>query len=321
MGPVDTIPFVTATRLRRPPRRERTHLGAELDAYREHLVASVTASPHTLRNYLSDLRQFLTFMRKDGTSSAAVDRGLVRRYVASLHGSHRPASVARKLAAVRGFCRFLVRQGVLDADPTSTIRAPKRGRQLPTHLTVDDAFRLLDATMEDTWRGARDRAMIEVLYGAGIRVSELVGLDWGDIDPRLETLRVTGKGGKERIVPIGQPALTALDTYRTRLVDAGTAAGGSGPDAPVFLNARHGRLTTRSVARIVDRLTQQIGTHVKTSPHVLRHSFATHLLSSGADLRAIQELLGHARLSTTQTYTHVDLGHLAEVYDRAHPRS
>jgi integrase/recombinase XerC len=304
--------------LQRAPRRKRTNLDGLLDAYREHLHAAVTASPHTLRNYVSDLQQFLDFMRRDGADIAALDRGLVRRYVASLHASHRPASVGRKLAAIRGFCRFLVRRDALGADPTSTIRAPKRGRRLPAHLTVDDTFRLLATASDDTWRAARDGALLEVLYGAGIRVSELVALRWDDIDATRETVRVVGKGHKERIVPIGRPALAALDRYRERLA-AGPRAVGA--DAPVFLNARYGQLTTRSVARIVDRLTRMSGARVKTTPHVLRHSFATHLLSSGADLRAIQELLGHARLSTTQTYTHVDLGHLAEVYDRAHPRS
>jgi integrase/recombinase XerC len=304
--------------LRRAPRRERTSLDALLDAYREHLHASATASPHTLRNYVSDLQQFLDFMRRNGDEIGALDRGLVRRYIASLHASHRPASVGRKLAAMRGFCRFLVGRGALGADPTSTVRAPKRGRRLPAHLTVDDTFRLLAAASDGTWRAARDGALLEVLYGTGIRVSELVALRWEDIDPTRETVRVVGKGNKERIVPIGRPALAALQTYRERLA---AEARGVGPGARVFLNARYGQLTTRSVARIVDRLTRMSGARVKTTPHVLRHSFATHLLSSGADLRAIQELLGHARLSTTQTYTHVDLGRLAEVYDRAHPRS
>jgi integrase/recombinase XerC len=166
--------------------------------------------------------------------------------------------------------------------------------------------------------GLRDRALLEVLYGCGLRVSELVGLCWAHVDTAGEVVRVMGKGRKERIVPIGQPALAALASYRQAIAAA------DGPHAaatPVFLNARFGRLTARSVGRLVDRYARLASTRGKPTPHVLRHSFATHLLTSGADLRSIQELLGHARLSTTQTYTHVDLGRLAEVYDRAHPRA
>jgi integrase/recombinase XerC len=183
---------------------------------------------------------------------------------------------------------------------------------------VDDAFRVVTTPSDASLLGARDRALLEVLYGCGLRVAEAVGLSWSAIDTDLEVVRVLGKGRKERLVPIGRPALAALAAYRA-LVEA--ARGPAGPDAPVFLNARFGRLTARSVARLVDRHTQAAGARGKTTPHTLRHTFATHLLSSGADLRAIQELLGHARLSTTQVYTHVDLGHLAEVYDRAHPRA
>jgi integrase/recombinase XerC len=291
---------------------------ALLDAYHEHLRTATTASPHTLRNYLIDLRQFLGFLRRAGGHASALDRSLVRRYIAFLHGRHQPASVARKLSVLRGFFRFLVQQGGLSTDPALGIRAPKRGRKLPVHLTVDDTFRLLAAPTDDTLRGLRDRAILEVLYGCGLRVSELVGLSWESIDFELEVVRVLGKGRKERLVPIGRPALAALAAWRERVAAAGAP---HGSQHPIFLNARFGRLTARSVGRLVERYTRVSGTRVKASPHVLRHSFATHLLSSGADLRAIQELLGHAQLSTTQTYTHVDLGRLVEVYDRAHPRA
>ena len=316
---VDTIPLVRGTSLRRAGAPADHRLDVLVDTYyEEHLRASVTTSPHTLRSYRSDLQQFVEFARSRAPSGATLDRALVRRYVAALGVDHQPKSVARKLSALRGFCRFLVRRGQIRADPTAGVRPPKHGRALPVHLTIDDTFRLLATPAGRTWRVLRDRALLEVLYGCGVRVSELVGLCWKSIDPELETVRVLGKGGKERVVPIGQPALAALAAYRERV----TADGGpSGADDPVFLNSRFGRITTRSVGRILDRVTQLSGTRVKATPHVLRHSFATHLLSSGADLRAIQELLGHSRLSTTQTYTHVDLGRLAEVYDRAHPRS
>lgn len=293
-------------------------LYALLDAYEEYLRASRTNSRHTLRSYLGDLRDFLAFVARAEGKIATIDREVIRAYIAHLHGQNQPASVARKLSTLRGFFRFLVRRGVLEADPAATIRAPKRGRRLPTHLTVDDVFRLVGTPQKGTLLGLRDRALLEVLYSCGVRVSELVGLRWDDIDAQLELVRVLGKGRKERLVPIGRPALAALAAYRDGIAAAGRPHRG---EDPVFLNARFGPLTTRSVGRLVARYTGICGTRCKASPHTLRHSFATHLLSSGADLRAIQELLGHARLSTTQTYTHVDLGRLAEVYDRAHPRA
>jgi integrase/recombinase XerC len=326
LGGVDSIPLVITTRSPRGSRPRQRALAALLDAYDEHMVAARTSSQHTLRSYRSDLRQFASFLTSTGATPDAIDRVLVRRYIASLHGRISPASTARKLSVLRGFFRFLVERGVLGADPAATLRAPKRGRRLPAHLTVDDAFRLVTAparphaglTPLEVMRRLRDRAILEVLYACGVRVSELVGTRWRSIDASLEVVRVCGKGNKERLVPIGRPALSALDAYR----DAVAAAGGPhGPQDWVYLNARFGRLTARSVGRIVERYTRASGARGKATPHTLRHSFATHLLSSGADLRTIQELLGHARLSTTQTYTHVDLGRLQQVYDRAHPRA
>jgi len=309
---------VTPTRLRRRSARPARRPDAALAAYLDHLRGARTSSTHTLRSYASDLRQFLAFAGRAGADPATIDRSLVRAFVASLHGHAAAASVARKLSAIRGFFRHLVETGVRDSDPTARIRAPKLGHRLPVHLTVDDVFRLIDTPPDAQLLGLRDRALLEVLYGSGLRVSELVGLCWSHIDTAAEVVRVMGKGCKERVVPIGQPALAALAAYRTAVT---AAAGPRDAAAPVFLNARFGRLTARSVGRLVDRYARLASTRGKPTPHVLRHSFATHLLTSGADLRAIQELLGHARLSTTQTYTHVDLGRLAEVYDRAHPRA
>jgi integrase/recombinase XerC len=218
---------------------------------------------------------------------------------------------------VRAFFRFLVRAGHLTADPAATVGTPKARRGLPAHLTLDEIDRLLAAPPAEGIAGLRDRAILEVLYSSGLRVSELVGLDWADVDRDAGLLRVRGKGRKERVVPIGCPALRALDAY------AAAAAAAGRPIVPgaVFRNLRGGRLTARSVARLVERYVAACGTSTRATPHALRHTFATHLLGGGADLRAIQEMLGHASLSTTQRYTHVDLRQLTDAYDRAHPRA
>jgi integrase/recombinase XerC len=286
-----------------------------LAAYAMHLRSERHASPHTIRGYLADLRQFLTFAGATGPS--AVRPGTIRHWLRALDGAAERTSIARKLAAVRGLFRFLVDTGRLAEDPTAGISTPKTRRRLPAHLTLDDVDRLLVTPRADTLLGVRDRAMLEVLYSSGLRVSELTGLDWEQIDAEAALLRVLGKGRKERVVPVGRPALRALATYRA----ACAAAGQPAASGPVFRNARGGRLTSRSVARLMERHVLASGTATKATPHALRHTFATHLLGAGADLRAIQELLGHARLSTTQRYTHVDLRRLMEAYDRAHPRA
>jgi integrase/recombinase XerC len=286
-----------------------------LAAYTTHLRSERHASPHTIRGYLADLRQFLGFAGAGGP--AAVRPGTVRHWLRALDGAAERTSIARKLAAVRGLFRFLVDSGRLATDPTAGIATPKTRRRLPAHLTLDDVDRLLVTPRADTLLGLRDRAMLEVLYSSGLRVSELTGLDWEQIDAEAALLRVLGKGRKERVVPVGRPALRALGAYRAACAAAGQRAG----SGPVFRNARGGRLTSRSVARLMERHVLASGTTTKATPHALRHTFATHLLGAGADLRAIQELLGHASLSTTQRYTHVDLRRLMEAYDRAHPRA
>jgi integrase/recombinase XerC len=248
---------------------------------------------------------------------AAVRADTIRHWLRELDGAADRSSIARKLAAVRNFFRFLVDTRRIRRDPTVGIATPKTRRKLPVHLTLDEVDRLLVAPAADKLLGLRDRAFIEVLYSAGIRVGELVGLDWKDVDLDAAALRVLGKGRKERVVPVGRPALRALGAYR----DACRAAGQDAARGPVFRNHRGGRLTTRSVGRLLERHVLVSGTTAKATPHALRHTFATHLLGAGADLRAIQELLGHASLSTTQRYTHVDLRRLMEVYDRAHPRA
>lgn len=305
-----------------------------LDRYKTYLQVESNVSDHTLRNYLSDLAQFFHFAAQPhGTAAAApvaaghIDAHVIRAFLSTLHRRNKKSSIGRKLSALKSFFRFLLREAVIERDPTLHIGSPKKDKPLPVYLPVDDMFRLLDAPPADTPAGVRDRAVLEVLYSCGLRVSELVGLNWGDIDTNLEVVRVRGKGDKERIVPIGRKALDALDRYRLQLPDLIAAkrrrpsASLLAPAAPVFLNRGGGRLTTRSVARLVGGYARACGIALKTSPHALRHTFATHLLDAGADLRAIQELLGHASLSTTQKYTHVNLDRLMQVYDKAHPRA
>jgi integrase/recombinase XerC len=284
-----------------------------VEAWAAHLRNERHASPHTIRAYVSDVRQFLAVAGRPASLRADDIRHWLRR----LDGAAQRASIARKLAAVRSFLRFCTDTGRLDADPSAGIATPKSRRKLPTHLTLDQVDRLLATPDGERLAGRRDRAIFEVLYSSGIRVSELTGLDWADVDTEAEVVRVLGKGRKERVVPIGRPALRALAGYRAACAAAGVAV----QRGPVFRNLRGGRLTSRSVARLMERHVLASGSPAKATPHALRHTFATHLLGAGADLRAIQELLGHASLSTTQRYTHVDLRRLMEAYDRAHPRA
>lgn len=299
-----------------------------IEEFKRTLVVEENASQHTVRNYTSDLRQLRAFLlaQRLGLNEAEnevvvdrVDHLALRAFLGDLLRRNRRSSVGRKLSAAKRFFRFLLRRGTISRDPTASIATPKKEQQLPVHLTVDDMFRLLDAPRKDTPAGRRDRALFEVLYSCGLRVSELVGLEWADIDSALDLVRVRGKGGKERLVPIGRTALAALAAYRERVAELCPRR--LRDEAAVFLNRRGSRLTTRSVARLVDHYIAVSGIATKASPHALRHSFATHLLNAGADLRAIQELLGHASLSTTQKYTHVNLDQLMRVYDKAHPRA
>jgi integrase/recombinase XerC len=296
--------------------------------YLKHLRGERNVSPHTLRNYLSDLAQFEAFLRErelclDGNGSidvGKIDIHVVRAFLAFLTQQDRKkSSIGRKIAALKSFFRFLLASKRIETDPLLLLNSPKQDKPLPTFLTVDDVFQLLGSIKINGGLDVRDLAVLEVFYSTGIRVSELVGLNWADIDIQLGIVRVIGKGSKERIVPIGSVALEALDGYaheqrkRWKLACKGETA--------VFLNNRGQRITTRSVARIVEKHLQQAGLQIKMGPHGLRHSFATHLLNSGADLRVIQELLGHASLSTTQRYTHLNLDQLTAVYDKAHPRA
>ena len=285
-----------------------------VSAFLQYLAGERAASAHTLRAYAADLAEFRRFLRATRVGGwNDVDARALRGYLAWLHGRGLArTSIARKLAAVRSCFRFLTRRGVLPANPARHVRTPRLGRRLPSFLPKDESKDLLDAAFENTDAGRRDRALLELLYASGLRVAECCGLDLEDVDHRHGTVRVLGKGNRERMVPVGDEALAALGRY---LEGRGAAAG------PLFRNPRGERLTTRSVHRIVGRRARTAGIARRVTPHTLRHSFATHLLGEGADLRLIQELLGHRRLSTTQRYTHVSPEHLMKVYDAAHPRA
>ena len=281
------------------------------------------ASPHTVKSYRADLEDFVRWRRAGSAAEAVqgIEARDVRAFLATLHTRGLdPVSVACKLAAIRSWFRFLRRRGVVADNPAQQVRGPRQARKLVSFLPIDETMAMMDATsghaahdgraLTDGHATARDAAIVELLYASGLRVSELVGLDLSDVDLAEMTVRVIGKGRKERIVPFGAAAAGALEAY------LGPRAGG-----PVFLNRRGGRLTVRSVHTIVRRRARAAGIVRRVSPHTLRHTFATHLLDSGADLRMIQELLGHSRLSTTQRYTHVGSDQLMRVYDAAHPRA
>ncbi|MFT5698904.1 MAG: tyrosine recombinase XerC [Desulforhopalus sp.] len=278
-------------------------------------------SKHTVSGYKRDILEFsATLDEGHGINSICVAD--IRRFVVGLHGRNSGATVARKLSALRTFFRFSLREKLIDVDPVSSIAGPKVGSYIPVFLTVDETFALLEApTAKDTYR-ARDRAILELLYSTGMRVSELVTRDLVDLDFKEEMLTVRGKGDKERMVPVGAPAIEAVDSWlgqRLQLIEKRAGRGRPVERDALFLNGRGGRLSVRSVERMVKMYGERAGVLQIVTPHALRHSFATHLLEMGADLRSVQELLGHASLSTTQRYTHLTLDHLADVYDKAHP--
>jgi integrase/recombinase XerC len=359
-------------RERTPPPREKSWAPIELDPdtlkalvrdFIDFLRFNRNASEHTTQAYESDLTQFITYVAAvQGRPRAALcatdlTPDAIRVFLAELYriGNSR-ASAARKLAAVRSFARYLRREGLLDQDPSALIGAPKRERKMPAHLSIDEMSRLLETPDGSTPLGRRDRAMLELFYASGLRLSELVGLDLDDINLAGGIVRVMGKGGKQRQVPFNQTAAAAVRTYlpdrdaivrgavsfdgidetlerpararwttaprgRARGQQSRRAARHAAPEHPLFVNYRGQRLSPRSVHRLVRRYVAMCCARTGISPHALRHSFATHLLERGADLRGIQEMLGHARLSTTQRYTHLDATRLLEVYRGAHPRA
>ncbi len=294
-----------------------------VDAFLRYLRFERNASPLTLKSYSEDLRSLLAFLEQELGRVPPLDRvsvGLLRRYLASLHEQgYARTTVARRLASLRSFFRYCCREGWLETNPAQVLRNPRVGRKLPHFLTADQVARLLEAPPVNTPLGLRDRALLETLYSAGLRVAELVGLNVEDWDQDANILRVRGKGRKERIAPVGRYAAEAL----RRWLQVRQPADDAGPDdrAALFLNRFGRRLTTRSVGRILEKYLKQVGLDTVTSPHTLRHSFATHLLDGGADLRSVQEMLGHKSLTTTQIYTHISTRRLREAYEKAHPHA
>lgn len=294
----------------------------------EHLRFERNLSQHTLRNYAVDLAQFSDFLfqieKRSDIRPDEIDNLTIREWMAKLHAEgKRKTSIARKLASLRTFFQFLIREGKLEKNPAKLVATPKIERKIPVHLSAEDAVRFIETPDLNTALGPRDRAILEFLYATGIRVGELVNIDLRHIDFRGRTVRVFGKRRKERIVPFHEPALQALMMYltNTRPVLLANAPADKRDDNAVFLNYQGTRITTRSVGRLVDKYIRRCADIHKISPHSLRHSFATHLLDAGADLRDIQELLGHARLSTTQIYTQVSMEKMIDVYLRSHPKA
>jgi integrase/recombinase XerC len=311
-------------------------LGGELlmqkyiDDFLKHLKYERNVSPHTLRNYEIDLVQFYDHLAppdKEGNRRVVpihqVDNLAIRDFMATLYEQKKKkSSIHRKVAALRTFFKFLNREGIVENNPAKLVASPRVDRTLPNHLNIEQTIRFIETPETDTVLGKRDRAILELLYASGLRVSELTGLNMHDIDFINLTVRVKGKGRKERIVPFGEHAKKALQEYLGVRGELLIEAGPEPPDPlAVFLNYQGTRITTRSVGRLVDKYVKLCADVHHISPHSLRHSFATHLLDAGADLRVIQEMLGHVRLSTTQQYTHVAMDKLMEVYDKAHPKA
>lgn len=318
---------------------------AQLREFVDYLRLNRNASPHTVAAYESDVSQYLDFLaryaekKRNALEPLDLDFASIRAYMADLSrvGQAR-ASVARKVSALRTFVRFLRREGWIESDPAALAVSPKREQTIPAHLSIEEIGKLIEAPDAGTPLGRRDRAMLELFYASGLRLSELVGLDMEDVDLSARMVRVMGKGGKERMVPFNGSTRDALRAWyadratiraaarpvlprATEKPDQARARKREAQREPVFVNARGGRITGRSVQRLLARYVTTSSTRLGISPHALRHSFATHLLQRGADLRAIQELLGHVQLSTTQRYTHVNVAQLLEVYRRAHPRA
>jgi integrase/recombinase XerC len=301
-----------------------------LKQFLEHLQYERNVSQHTLRNYRSDLEQFFDYIAPAAADDnrrfpplSEIDHLTIREWLSHLHTEQRKkSSVARKLAALRTFFQFLVREGSVESNPAKLVSTPRLEKKLPKHLSIEEAIKFIETPDVQTDLGKRDRAMLELMYATGVRVSELTTLNLGDIDFQNKLIRVMGKRRKERVLPFGDPASDALRAYlQVREKFLNNAPISERNFEAVFLNYQGTRITTRSVGRMVEKYIRICAGIHQISPHALRHSFATHLLDSGADLRDIQELLGHARLSTTQIYTHVSMEKLIEVYDKAHPKA
>jgi len=305
-------------------------IGQLIDKFLNSLKTEKGYSQHTIRNYGIDLRHFQSFLEKRALQAGSqkgeqslesLDFYLVREYLSDLYGRYSRSSIARRLSALRSFFSFLERKGTLKSNPAAEVSSPKIEKYIPAYLPVDEMFRLLERPDKRKPLGLRDRAILEVLYSSGIRVSELTGLNLCSIDYNQRVIRVLGKGNKERVVPVGREAIKALREYIDSTMPMRKKKQADLRDSPLFLNFRGERLSARGVEKIVEKYDRQGVMARQITPHSLRHTFATHLLDGGADLRSVQEILGHTSLSTTQKYTHVSLDRLMEVYDKAHPRS
>jgi integrase/recombinase XerC len=293
-----------------------------IETYKNYLVAERNYSEHTVRAYITDLIQFMNFLKKnrspvdtkniDITKIEEID---IREFIGGLYRKNSKASISRKLTSIRAFIEFLIREGNITRNCAKLVPIPKRERRAPAFLTVDEVFVLVEKPDGNEVLGLRDRAILELLYSSGLRVSELNGIKTGDTDLTSSFVKVLGKGGVERIVPIGSKAIDAIKYFLEKRNELTPKVD------YLFINSRGGRLSVRSIARIVKKYANLSGIPKNISPHVLRHTFATHLLGSGADLRAIQEMLGHKSLSTTQRYTHASIEKIMEIYDKTHPRA
>jgi integrase/recombinase XerC len=302
-------------------------LAQAIQAFDRHMAVERNLSEQTRRSYLSDLCQYSRHIEKEHPSTAGddaipVDLVLIRSFLASLYREKlMKVTISRKVAALRSFYRYLLREGRVRFNPAELVQLPRCETFIPVVLSHDEILSLLRVDFPEDVVGQRDRAMIELFYSAGIRLSELTEINLSDLDVPGSLIKVRGKGRKERIVPVGRPALEALGVYMKQRRELEAKRPQSDRDEPLFLSRRGARINPRGVARVLERVVRQSGIGRHISPHALRHSFATHLLDAGADLRSIQEMLGHRSLSTTQKYTTVSVGRLMEVYDRAHPRS
>ena len=302
----------------------------EIDKFGVHMEVERNLSPNTKKNYLADIRQFKMFLddnkisakKDDSQDMIDIDHMVIRAYLGSLYREGlKKVTISRKITSIRTFFNYLLRKGKMKLNTAQMVQSPKIEKYIPVFLSVDEMFTLFDAKSLTKAIDLRDRAIMEMFYSSGIRLSELVGLNRGDIDFNQGLMKIRGKGKKERIVPVGDLAMGAIKRYLEKIREISCTNSENNSDKPIFINREGSRLSTRSVARILDKLVLASGLGRKISPHTLRHTFATHMMEAGADLRYIQEFLGHESLSTTQKYTSVSVGRLLEVYDKAHPKS
>jgi integrase/recombinase XerC len=294
--------------------------------FQTYLKVERNVSPHTQQAYIADVQEFIKFLKTNGLVKndkvENADAEVIRSFLGHLHRQKvKKVTVNRKISSLRAFYRYLLRQGKIKKNPANMVQLLKTEKYMPTFLSVDEAFELLNAAAGKKSLDLRTRAMMELFYSSGLRLSELAALNVMDIDFNQQLVKVRGKGRKERIVPVGKTALQSIRQYLEETGDLRKGIGAGVFEEPLFLNARGKRISTRSIARMIDEAAQKSGLGRKISPHALRHTFATHLLNAGADLRSIQELLGHKSLSTTQKYTAVNINRLMEIYDKAHPRA